>query len=270
MITNKTASACALFIGITAVSIAPAVHAQSRAVTTTNFELAVDSADSDTSGSTSNGTLGGALIANVPLGNLFGLSLSGGYATTTVRTRDVLIDLDTSGNEVRPSCSFENLSGEIGLFARRPTLGKIGLSYGVGEVSADCSVSSVFIPSGDDTLDTDGYRAEIEGYLGNFTLGASYASLNLDDGPKLETTTVTASWYPIDSVRVSLFGNDMYDDNSYGLLLEHQPEFLGDGFGVKIGYTRSDGEPNMRIVQLGLSYYFGKRVPLKIRDRQYR
>lgn len=75
MITNQTASVCALLLGVAAASIASPAHAQSRAVQTTNFELAVDSADSDTSGSTSNGTLGGTLEANVPLGNLLGLSV---------------------------------------------------------------------------------------------------------------------------------------------------------------------------------------------------
>jgi hypothetical protein len=245
-------------------------HAQNRAVERTNFEIAVKSADSDTSGSTSNGTLGADLRGTVPLGGLFAVSLSGGYARTKVRTRDVLPREDTSIPSVRPSCSFDNTHGEVSLFARRPTLGKLAVSYGVGRLSADCDDESLFIPSNEDRLETDGYRIDAEVYLWDFTLGASRSTVNLDNGPELETTTAIASWYPIDSLRVSVSGSDLYDEDTYGLVLEHQPEFLGDAFGVQLGYSRTDTTPNTRTIHLGLTYHFGARVELKARDRQYR
>ncbi len=268
MIRNHIAIKAPLFGA--ALLLATGVFAQSRAVQSTNFELAVESTDSDTSGSTSNGTLGANLRGTLPLGGLFGVSLNGEYSRSRVRTRDVLAIDDGSNSAIRPSCSFENTGGEVSLFVRRPTLGKIALSYGIGQLSADCSVNSVFLPTGDDSLDSDRQRLDVDLYLGNFTLGGSYTELNLDDAPKLETTTMSASWYPLDSLKISLSGNDQYEENTYGIFVEHQPEFLGNGFGVNIGYAKTDGEPNTRAISIGLSYYFGTSVTLKDRDRHYR
>ena len=248
--------------------------AQTRAVESTNFEVGVKSTDSDTSGSTSNGTLGTDIRGTVPLGGLFAISLSGGYSTTKVRTRDVLVSEDSSNTSdatVRPSCSFDNTRGEVSLLARRPTLGKLAVSYGLGRLSSDCDQQSFFIPTNDDRMETDGYRIDAEVYLGDFTLGASRSTVNLDDaGPELETTTIMASWYPLDSLRVSVSGSDLYDQDTYGLVLEHQPEFLGDSFGVQLGYSNTDATPKTRTLHLGLTYHFGSRVELKTRDRQYR
>jgi hypothetical protein len=250
-------------------SIATGADAQ-RAVESTNFELGLDSNDNDTSDSTSTGTLGAVFRGTVPIGGFLGLSLSGEYSTSRVRTGDVLPIEDGTSSAIRPSCSFDSFGGEASLLARRPTLGKIGISYGIGQLSSECSVNSTFVSSGDDSLDTDRQRVDVELYVRDFTIGAAYTQLNLEDGPELETTAVSASWYPLDSLKISLSGNDQYDENTYGIIFEHQPEFLGDGFGVQLGYARTDGEPNTRTISVGLSYHFGTRVSLKDRDRQYR
>ncbi|MFO7305110.1 MAG: hypothetical protein C0P74_006270 [Gammaproteobacteria bacterium] len=262
-------SAIALLIGSVLASLATA-HAQSRAVESLHFEADFESTDSDSSGSTSNGTLGLNLRSTIPLGSLFGTSLSAGYSETRIRTRRVVENEDGTLPGVRPSCNFDNLNGELGVFARRPTLGRIAVSYGVGRLSADCSQPSFFLPSGDDSMSTDHYTVAAELYWRNFTLGASRTTVSLEDAPEIETTTVTGSWYPLDSLRVSVFGNDLYDEDTYGIELEHQPQFLGDGFGIHLSYANTDSEPRTRTVSLGLTYYFGRRVPLLVRDRQYR
>jgi len=249
---------------------ATGAHAQSRAVETFHFESELHSTDSDTKGSTSNGTLGIDFRGTLPLGSYFGASLSAGYAETRVRTRRVVENEDGTLSGIRPSCNFDNLDGEVALFARRPTLGRISVSYGIGRLGSDCSDNSFFIPSGGDSLDTERYSVSAEVYWRNFTLGASQTTLSMDNGPELDVTEVKGSWYPLQSLRVTLFGNDLYDEDTYGIELEHQPQFLGDGFGVRLSYSDSDAEPNTRTVQLSLTYYFGKRVPLLVRDRQYR
>jgi len=241
-----------------------------RAVETRNFELSVNSNDNDTSGSTSTGTLGGSLRGTLPIGAFLGLSATGGYSTSRVRTGDVLPLEDGTISVTRPSCSFDNLDGELSLFARRPNLGRIGLSYGIGELSSDCSVNSQFLLSGDDKLDTDRQRLDLELYLSDFTIGGAYTQLNLDSGPELETTALHASWYPLDSLKITLSGDDQYEDNTYGIRFEHQPEFLGDGFGVQLGYAKTDGDVDRQVISVGLSYFFGTRVTLKDRDRLYR
>lgn len=268
--TLRLLSVIAPLAGLSLALSSAAAHAQTRAVETLNFEAGIESTDSDTSGSTSNGTLALNLRGTVPIGSIFGASLSAGYSESRVRTREVVENDDGTLSGIRPSCNFDNLGGEVSLFARRPTLGRISVSYGVGQLGSDCSDTSFFIPTSEDSLDNNNYRFDVELYWRNFTIGASHTTLSLEDAPEIETTTITGSWYPLDSLRVSLYGNDLYEEDTYGITLEHQPQFLGDGFGIQVGYSETDAEPGTRTFNLGLTYYFGKRVPLLVRDRQYR
>lgn len=267
--TRRSYSALASLFALSLALASVTAHAQ-RAVESINFEAGIESTDSDTSGSTSNGTLGASLRGTLPIGSYFGASLTAGYSESRVRTREVVESEDGTLSGIRPSCNFDNLGGEVSLFARRPTLGRIGISYGVGQLGSDCSDTSFFIPGGEDSLDNDHYRVEAELYWRNFTIGASHTTLSLDDAPEIETTTVTGSWYPLDSLRLSLHGSDLYDEDTYGLTLEHQPQFLGDGFGIHLGYSETDAEPGTRTINIGLTYYFGKHVSLLDRDRHYR
>lgn len=242
--------------------------AQERAVERTQFTLDVSSIESDTSDSTSSGTLGAGLGAVFGIGKYFGASLGVNYSDSSVRTRDVLGGAESGGS--RPSCGFENLGGSASLFFRRPTLGRIGFTYGVGDLKASCDGDAIFPLTQDDKLGTDSYRGDAEYYLGDFTFGAAYTTTKLEEGDDLKTTTINVSWYPLDSLKVSLWGNDLYDDNTYGLMLEHQPQMFGDGASVRLGVSTTDQSPKTTTIELGLSYFFGRNVPLKTRDRQYR
>ena len=249
---------------------AGAAGAQSRAAETLNFEFGLDARDIDTSGSTSNGTLGLKGAATIPLGRYFAIAASAGYSESQVRTRDSLVDESGSSTGIA-SCTFKGTQGGITLFARRPTLGKIGVSYGVNQLSSECGDSSRFVTSGDDSLDAKSYRVFAEYYLYDFTLAASQTATDLDHGDTLDSTSITASWYPLDSLRISASaGNDLYERDTYGIMLEHQPDFMGDGLGVYLGYAKTDQSPSTRTVTIGFVYYFGARVDLKTRDRQYR
>ena len=245
--------------------------AQTRAVEAKHFEFGFNSVDSDTSDSTSSGTLGLDLAATFPLGSYLGASIGGSYSESNVRTRDVLGDNPDAVPGSRQSCSFDSTNGNVSLFLRRPSFGRIGVSYGVGDLSADCEGESVFLLTGKDSLGTENYSVDAEYYIADFTLGAAYTITLLEDSSEdLKTTTLSASWYPIDSVKLSVFGNDLYEDNTYGLAVEHQPGMLGDGFSVRLGVSTTDESPKTRTIQLGLAYFFGRQVPLKVRDRQYR
>ncbi|HEY6643316.1 hypothetical protein [Povalibacter sp.] len=244
--------------------------AENRAVETVHFELGMSSIDSDTKDSTSNGTLGANLIATLPLGRYFGLSLGGRYSESSVRTRDVLEDDSGSLPGGRPSCNFDSYGGDASLFFRLPTWGRIGASYGTGKLSPDCNGGSLFPVTGENTLSTEHYRIDAEYYLGDFTFGVAHTTTTLDDGPELESTMLTTSWYPLDSLKIALSGHDLYDENTYGILVEHQPEMLGDVLSVRLGYSMTEESPKTRTFQIGLSYYFGREVSLKSRDRQYR
>ena len=145
------------------------------------------------------------------------------------------------------------------------------MSYGTADIKSDCVGDAIFPLSGDDRMSSDHYRAFGEYYLGDFTFAAAYTTTKLEDSEDdLKTTALSASWYPLDSLRVSLSGNDLYEDNTYGIIVEHQPEMLGDGLSVWLGFSSSDAEPKTRTINIGLAYYFGRHVTLKDRDRQYR
>ncbi|MBM0103660.1 hypothetical protein JM946_02845 [Steroidobacter sp. S1-65] len=240
-----------------------------RAVESTNLSLGLSASDSDTKESTSNGTFGLTGVATLPIGSLFGASLSGNYSRTTARTSDVLLDVTSQGTS-RPSCRFNNYDAAATIFARRPTLGRISASYGQGELKSDCGDDSVFVSTGTDTLGTDFYRFAAEAYLWDFTVGAVHTSTELEDGPKIESNVFSASWYPIDSVRVMLSGGEMYEQDTYGIEIEHQPEFMGNSLGVALGYSVVDREQEIGTISFSVVYHFGTKVELKTRDRQYR
>ena len=124
--------------------------------------------------------------------------------------------------------------------------------------------------TGDDEQGTDNYLAEAEAYLGDFTFGANHTSTELEDGPKLESNIFNASWYPLDSLRVTLSGGDLYEQDTYGIELEHQPEFMGDSLGVVLGYSVVDREQEVGTISFSVVYHFGTKVELKTRDREYR
>ena len=260
----SAAAAVSLLIG------GPAMADDDRAVDSMHFEFDFSSVDSDTKDSTSAGTLGADLIATFPIGSYFGASIGGHYAKSTVRTRDVLEDDTGTLPGSKPSCNFDSYGGEASLFFRLPKYGRIGGAYGSGTLSPDCDGDSLFPATGNDKLGTDSYRYFAEAYLWDFTIGGSFTSTKLEDAPELESTEISASWYPIDSLKIELSGNDLYEENTYGILLEHQPEMLGDGFSVSLGYSMTEEDPKTNTFKIGLSYFFGAKVPLKIRDRQFR
>lgn len=250
-------------------NVAGAAEPAQRAVQATNYSLGLVASDSDTKGSTSNGTFGLGGVATMPIGNLFGASLAGSYSRTTARTSDVLFDV-TSQQSTRPSCRFNNSDAAVSFFARRATLGRVSASYGKGQVSSDCGDESVFVANGEDSLDLDYYRLAAEAYLWDFTLGAVHTSTELEDGPKLESNIFNASWYPIDSVRVSLNGGELLEQDTYGIEIEHQPEFMGNSLGVSLGYSVVDREREVGTISFSVVYHFGTKAELKARDRQYR
>lgn len=250
-------------------NLAAAAEPAQRAVQSTNFSLGLIASDSDTKDSTSNGTFGLGGSANMPVGNWFGASLGGSYSRTTARTSDVLFDV-ASQTSSRQTCRFNNSDASVGLFARRPTLGRVSASYGKGKVTSDCGDESVFVSTGDDTMGIDYYRVGAEGYLGNFTFGAVHTATEPEDGEKLESDIFSASWYPIDNLKVTLSGGDLYEQDTYGIEIEHQPEFMGNSLGVALGYSVIDRDQEIGTINFSVVFHFGTKVELKTRDRAYR
>jgi hypothetical protein len=256
-------------IAVLAAMANAALAAEDRAVEGTHLELDVKSIDNSPSGAASSAGLGVGMTATFPLIGYFGASLGGEYLRTRVRTGELFDDDGTTPGS-RPDCRFDSLGGEAALMFRMPRYFRISAGYSTGDLSADCAGDSVFAGGDRDEIDTEGLRFAAEGYLGDFTFGIERLQTSPGDGPELRSTTLSASWYPLESVKVELSGNDLYDADTYRLMLEHQLEMLGDGFGIRLGFSTSDLEPRTRSFELGFSYYFGRKVPLQIRDRQWR
>jgi hypothetical protein len=244
--------------------------AEERAVEGAHVELDVKSIDNSPSGGASSAGLGAGIVATFPLGRYFGASLGGEYMRTRVRTGELFDDGDDTTQGSRPDCRFDSLGGEAALLFRMPRYFRISAGYSSGDLSADCAGDSVFTDGGRDEIDTEGLRYAAEAYLGDFTLGIERLQTTPGEGPKLRSTTLAASWYPLESLKLELSGNDLYEAETYRVMVEHQLEMLGDGFGIRLGFSTSDIEPRTRSFELGFSYYFGRKVPLQVRDRQWR
>lgn len=274
MIRNNVCIHGPLFAALTLASCATVAAelgrpTEAKAVQATNFSLGLVASDSDTKDSTSNGTFGLGGLVTMPIGKILGASLGGAYSRSTARTSDVLLDV-TSPNSTRPSCRFNNRDLSASLFARWPSRGRISASYGNGLLTSDCGDQSEFVSTGKDEMGTDSYRFGAEAYLGDFTLGANHTSTELEDGPKLESNIFSASWYPIDDLRFTLSGGDLYEQDTYGIEIEHQPEFMGEALGVVLGYSIVDREQRVGTISFSVVYHFGTKIELKTRDREYR
>lgn len=257
-------------IAVLAATANIAFAAEDRAVEGGHLELDIRSIDNNPSGSASSAGLGLGMTATFPLVGYFGASLGGDYMRTRVRTGELFDDSDAATPSSRPDCRFDSLGGEAALMFRMPRYFRVTAGYSKGDLSADCAGDSVFADGGRDEIDTEALRFAAEAYLGNFTLGVERWQTTAGDTPDLRSTMLAASWYPLESLKVELSGNDLYDAETYRLMLEHQLEMLGDGFGIRLGFSTSDREPRTRSFELGFSYYFGRKVPLQIRDRQWR
>lgn len=257
-------------IAILAAVANAAFAAEDGAVEGAHLELDVKSIDNSPSGAASSAGLGVGMVATFPLGGYFGASLGGEYMRTRVRTGELFDDGGDTTPGSRPDCRFDSLGGEAAVMFRMPRYFRISAGYAMGDLSADCAGDSVFTDDGRDQIDTEGLRFAAEAYLGDFTLGVERLQTTPGDGAQLRSTTLAASWYPLESLKIELSGNDLYDAKTYRLMLEHQLEMLGDGFGIRLGFATSDMEPRTRSFELGFSYYFGRKVPLQIRDRQWR
>lgn len=248
-----------------------AFAADDFAVRSSNFQLGISSQHVATSGSISNGALGADFDANFPLVSYLGGSVSGSFARSEARVRSALESADngTSGTLTQP-CSFNNTTYGASLFLRKPSLGRVGVSYDRGKLDADCGDDSQFLSTLGDSLTTKNLTGFVEYYWRDFTFAGQHVETTLERGAKLKSDTFSISWYPLNSLRVGLSTNDLYGNRSYGVMIEHQPEFLGDAFSVSLGYAIRDQDPQVRTVTFNLVYHFGTQVELKTRDREYR
>ena len=235
---------------------------------TSHFQTGFASGNTYTSGGNDSNSYGINGSATVPFASYLSGWLSGSYAHTRFAN-----DLLSSGGNSTPTgqfskCGINNSHVDAGLFARLEDRGKLGISYGAGKIDSRCNAT--FLSNGGDTLRTTNYTTNAEYYFSKVTVAAAWNRTQLGAASNLDTSTLTASWYPMNNARISLSADGMDSKDTFRFAAEYQPELLDNSVSFLLGYTTLNQTTNARIVTVGVLYYFDKHVGLIVRDRQYR
>jgi hypothetical protein len=239
--------------------------ADSQAVQATNFQASFESGDTYASGNRASNIYDINGGVTFPLLTYLGASLSGTYGHTNIATNPFP---NSTPGSAWPSCVVTSGNLDAGLFARDSAIGKVGISYGAGRQQSHCSAT--FLATGTDTLDTKNYAANAEYYFSRVTIAVARGRSHIDSANNLDSDSLTASWYPINNVRVGLSANGLDFKNTYSFGLEYQPEFLDNSLSLLLDYTTRRETIETHSVTVGFAYFFDKRVDLMTRDRQYR
>lgn len=239
--------------------------ADSQAVQATNVQASFVSGDTYASGGRASNIYDINGGVTFPLLTYLGASLSGTYGHTNIASNPFP---NSTPGTAWPSCTVSSANLDAGLFVRNSAIGKVGVSYGAGRQQSHCSAT--FLATGTDTLDTTNYAANAEYYFSTVTIAVARAQSHIDSANNLDSDTLTASWYPINNVRVGLSANGLDFKNTYSLGLEYQPEFLDNSLSLLFGYTTQRQTIETHSITVGFGYFFDKRVDLMTRDRQYR
>lgn len=254
----RAGSVVALLFAGTAHAASPAAPAVVR-----NSELGVAFQTIDSGGNKNNsaGAFGQMLF---PLTRYFGAALEGSLGHT-----NLLIDkVATTAGKV--SCGYNTTAVGGQLFARLPTVGKLGAAYTTSRISSQCEDNASFLSDGSDSFQADGYTLSAEYYFPAVTLAASRSETSPDGGNSFTTDTVKVTWYPVADLSLTPSVGRTRGVDSYGFTLEHQPDFLGRSLSLALSYVVQDQDEKISTLTLGFTYHFGTRVELKVRDRQYR
>jgi hypothetical protein len=242
--------------------------ADGRAVEEASYRVGIESGDVYRSGERDVNFLGINGGATFPLGTYLGGSLAASYVSSDVggSFRDQNPGVALADDQ--PSCSVRESALGASVFARDPSLGRIGA--GVREAQSEPSCDAVFLVNGSDTLDTTSYSGNAEIYLERVTLAAALTRTRLDGADDLVTATLTASWYPANNFRLDLSGDggDVPDTQRIGF--EYQPDFFGTALRLRLAYARQDQAVDVHFITFGLIFDFGKAVDLITGDRRFR
>ncbi|MBA1146942.1 hypothetical protein H0Z60_07685 [Ectothiorhodospiraceae bacterium WFHF3C12] len=211
-----------------------------RAVSQANFNLSAGHAEADDL------TLDElAVEANLPLGAYFGLGAG-------IRRQWVEVSADSGAGT-----DADVLGGEVGLFARDPGRGVLGLEYGRSERSPE---------TGED-LEAETYRGVFALYDQAFDLILSRADTEYDDDrPTLHTANAELASYGGPNIRIAAAYGFLDVADDLDVTLAYQPDFTGNVLAFELGYadTEADGEVySGRVV-----YYFGAPRSLISRYRE--
>ena len=247
---------------------AAGVLAGTEAVKSVHYQIGYQSGDINTVGGSDSKVNAVDGSITLPVAGLVGASISGFYDHY-----DLASNFSSFGSGLilassLPYCTVIDKGLSAGLFVRDPSVGRIMAGYGGGQAMSHCQTT--FLATGGPKLDMRDYTAGAEYYFPRFTLGVSWDETRFTSLDRFTSDRITGSWYPTDILRVDLsaYGQDL--KNTYGFGMEYQPEFFGNSSGLWFSYTRRHQTVTSNIILVGIRYYFGKRVDLIERDREYR
>jgi hypothetical protein len=237
---------------------------ETRAVREINGDAGLSFEDVRSSGGP-NKTVGLNVDAIFPIGSYLGFSLSGDVAKTNIDVARHDTILGTT-----PSCSINDTGVEAGLFTRNPTLGKIGVSYGIEHLHSSCDGDAAFVASQASSNTTHNYQAEAEYYLHDFTFGAAHTQSHVPGQGDLKQDLFSVSWYPVTDARITPSAGRQDRNDLYGITLEAQPEFLSESVSVVLSYSLLRQSSDIKSFSIGFVHHFGNPIELQTRDRNYR
>jgi len=235
------------------------------AVAATNYEIGLTGGDTYVSGNRASNIYDINGRATFPLATYLGAALSGDYGHTSIATNP--FPDSTTGGSWAP-CTVRSDDLDAGMFMRNPSFGRIGVDYGAGQLKSQCSAT--FVDTGTDTLNTRYSTASAEYYFSTVTVAVARSKVQLEAGNGLDSDTLTASWYPINDVRVALAADGLDLKDTYHLDLEYQPEFLDNSMSLLLNYMTQRQTLATHTISVGFRYFFGTEVDLLTRDRNYR
>jgi hypothetical protein len=254
-------TALLLLCGTSAAADAPAVHG-------TNYQIGYASGDTRVSDGANSNTYGFNGSVSIPLGTYFGASVSADYGRTNFSTSSVTSQSGVSASTPAPRCELNTAAVDAGLFFRNPTLGRIGVGYGAGSVRSHCDAT--FVATGTSTMETTSSTVNAEYYFSAVTLAATRTRTHIKSTFDLDSSSLSASWYPTPNLRTTITGDGLDYQDTCHFNLEYQPEILDNSTGLFIGYSSRRQTTSTHVIMVGINYYFDKRVDLKTRDREYR
>lgn len=244
------------------------VHARAdtpAAVAATNYQAGLTTGDTYISGDRASNMYDFNGSANFPLATYLGATLSGDYGHTNLTTNPFP---DTTPSSTWPSCTVHSKNLDAGLFVRNPSLGRIGVGYGAGRQESHCNAT--FVDTGSDTLNTRHSTASAEYYFSRVTVAVARSKLHIESGNGLDLSMLGASWYPVNSTRITLAADGLDFKDTYHLDMEYQPEFLDNSMSFSFGYTTQRQTLTSHSISVGFRYFFDTNANLLTRDRHYR
>jgi hypothetical protein len=230
----------------------------------TNYQLGFASGDNRTAHGGDSGTAGINGAVNFPIVSYLGAMVSGTYSRTRLSPY-----FSSQGTALGKSdCGYKDRAVAAGLFVRDPAYGRLGVSDQVGQLTASCG--TIFPATDSRRLNTRTVSADGEYYFSRLTLSVARSRTELEGGTRIEAATYGAGLYPSRALELALSAGGLDDRDTYSIAAIYQPEFLEDSASAFIRFTEQRRPNDSHFIYVGFEYYFGTRVDLLTRDRQYR